>query len=161
MSLTRTTVRQDRQINPSENYNDNLATGSTLQTNSQNIQDDLNALRTMVKAITGENNWYISPANTIKDLNNHELFNTLTHNISENCYLAINRTQNKLSSVIFWNAPTMDFKIREFLINRTNSKVSQIVAKQYDDVGVLLITLTKTLNRDSSGRVISVNYVEV
>ena len=59
--MARTFINQSSQIGNSESYADNLVTGEGLVTGSVTIQDDLNALRTMVKAVSGEGNWYVAP----------------------------------------------------------------------------------------------------
>ena len=60
--MARTFINQSTQIGNSELYSDSLETGSRLQfSGSETVQDDLNALRTMVKAVSGEANWYLAP----------------------------------------------------------------------------------------------------
>ena len=60
--MARTFINQSTQIGNSELYSDTLETGAGLEfTGSVTIQDDLNALRTMVKAVSGEANWYLAP----------------------------------------------------------------------------------------------------
>jgi len=58
--MGRTFVRQDAQIQPSDVYDDTLASGATLESGSTNIQDDLNSLRSQIKRILNDaaGNWY-------------------------------------------------------------------------------------------------------
>jgi len=58
----RTTIHQDRQVRPSDEYDDTLPSGSTLETDALSLQDDANALRSQIKRILGEPNWYDDPA---------------------------------------------------------------------------------------------------
>jgi hypothetical protein len=57
---------QETQVGPSDSYVDNLPSGSTLQTDAENLRDDLNALRSQVRriihglALTGK--WFDDPA---------------------------------------------------------------------------------------------------
>jgi len=57
---------QETQVGPSDSYVDDLSSGSTLQTDAENLRDDLNALRSQVRRIihglslTGK--WYDDPA---------------------------------------------------------------------------------------------------
>lgn len=59
---------QETQVGPSDSYVDNLPSGSTLQTDAENLRDDLNALRSQVRRIihglslTGK--WYDDPASS-------------------------------------------------------------------------------------------------
>lgn len=59
--MARTFIRQDTQIRNSDNYDDTLAAGLTLETGQTEIEGDLNALRSQVKrAIWADSvgNWY-------------------------------------------------------------------------------------------------------
>lgn len=59
--MSRTFISQPTQIFNSEQYNDALTTGISLQTSSLSIQDDLNALRTQVRQLLWANvsgSWY-------------------------------------------------------------------------------------------------------
>jgi hypothetical protein len=59
--MARTFIRQDAQIAQSFLYDDTLAAGTTLETATANIEDDLNGLRSQVKRLIwddGVGNWY-------------------------------------------------------------------------------------------------------
>lgn len=75
--MARTFISQPTQIFSSENYNDQLASGIALVSGSNNVEDDLNSLRSQVKQILWQNasgNWYdavsergINAINTVLD----------------------------------------------------------------------------------------------
>lgn len=59
--MSRTLIRQDTQIHPSSVYDDTIAPGSTMESSTSHIEDDLNSLRSMLKRIiyyTDSGNWY-------------------------------------------------------------------------------------------------------
>jgi len=59
--MTRSLLRPDTQVSNTSLYNDNLSTGSTLESAAVSLEDDLNGLRTQVNNIisaTGAGNWY-------------------------------------------------------------------------------------------------------
>jgi hypothetical protein len=72
---SRTFLRQATQIRNSTSYDDTLAAGSTLQSSSENIEMDLNALRSQMKRAIGDTAWHTDIATingkkrAIKDLN--------------------------------------------------------------------------------------------
>ena len=58
-------VDQETQVGKSDLYNDDLPSGSTLETGAENLRDDLNSVRTQVKRITHgaeSGSWYDDPA---------------------------------------------------------------------------------------------------
>ena len=67
--MSRTFLKQSSQIAKSDLYQDNLQPGLPLQESAVTVQDDLNALRSMVKAATGASDWYAQPAESISGLN--------------------------------------------------------------------------------------------
>lgn len=65
----RTFINQSQQIGNSESYDiSGLAPGQSLETNAETIQDDLNALRAMVKAAVGGDAWYAAPDASLANL---------------------------------------------------------------------------------------------
>ena len=56
--MARTFINQASQVGNSESYNDTLAPGSALQTNAVTVQDDLNALRSQLKQLSGDQAWF-------------------------------------------------------------------------------------------------------
>ncbi|MBU6287590.1 MAG: hypothetical protein KGS10_05455 [Chloroflexi bacterium] len=60
--MARTFLRPDAQIRNSVVYDDSLASGATLETQTT-IEGDLNALRSQVNRIIGETNWYDALSN--------------------------------------------------------------------------------------------------
>jgi hypothetical protein len=69
--MSRTFLNQSTQIASSETYDDTLTIDSTLEytrEDGKTIHDDLNALRTMIRAAMGTSNWYEAPAGNIESL---------------------------------------------------------------------------------------------
>lgn len=66
--MARTFINQASQIGSSESFDDSKPLGSTLETNAQTVQDDLNALRSLVKGAVGGDHWYDAPAQSISAL---------------------------------------------------------------------------------------------
>jgi hypothetical protein len=91
--------------------------------------------------------------------NSHKALDQLVHNISETCYVEINRTNNKINSVIYWDSISKLKKIREELITYSSNFISEVVTKQYDSSGSLSETLTDTYNRDVNNFVTSITSV--
>lgn len=54
------------QIKKSDSYNDSLTVDGTLESNAVTIEDDLNAIRSAIKKLTGETNWYAAPPVDLK-----------------------------------------------------------------------------------------------
>lgn len=60
--MARSYFRQSTQIRKSDTYNDAVVGDlASMVTNAVTVEDDLNALRSQVKRITGETNWYLAP----------------------------------------------------------------------------------------------------
>lgn len=72
-------ARQSQQIDKSELYKDGLTPKVTMETNSDSLQFDINAVRTQIKNILGEDNWYDPPKISIKTL--YESVNRLWYRI--------------------------------------------------------------------------------
>lgn len=160
-------IRPEREIKKSKIYDDTLTSGAALESNAVTIEDDLNAIRSQLKKITGEAHWYSEPATDLNGVvaggiseNSHKNLDTLTHNISENSYVQLVRTSGKVTSIVIWDSSAMTLKIREFIITRTSGKVASVVAKQYDNSGNIVETLTQVISRDSSGKTSSITNTE-
>lgn len=91
----------------------------------------------------------------------HEILDTLVHEIAETCFLKITRSSGQVSNVTIWTDAFMTTKIREILITRAFGQVSVVVEKQYDAFGVIIPgqTLTSTITR-SGGQVDNISAVE-
>ena len=91
----------------------------------------------------------------------HEVLDTLVHEIAENAYLEVIRSGNQVTDVVIWTNSGKTTKIRETNITRANGQVSQIVHKQYDAAGVIIVgqTLTGTVSR-TGGNIDSITWVE-
>lgn len=88
----------------------------------------------------------------------HRELDQLVHDITENSFDEILKgVCGKIESYTTWTSPAKTLKIREQLISRDPLlRVSSVVTKQYDGLGIVVETLTETLARDSNGRVISI-----
>lgn len=56
--MARTFIKQDTQISNSFSYDDTLAAGATLESGVTHLEGDLNAVRSQIKRVLGETNWY-------------------------------------------------------------------------------------------------------
>jgi hypothetical protein len=74
----------------------------------------------------------------------HRAEDQLVHEISENSFDQLVYTGNRVDQIITWTTAGMTTKIREELYTYTLSKVTQIVTKQYDPAGVLIVGETMT-----------------
>jgi hypothetical protein len=77
----------------------------------------------------------------------HEILDTLIHELAETSYLEITRSSGRVSSVIVWTDDTKTKKVREVTITRSSGRVSSVVEKHYDATGTLKQTLTHTIAR--------------
>lgn len=66
--LFRTFLRQTEQISGSATYDDTLTMATAESYLAKNLESDLNYLRTQLKAITGETNWYDAPQTDLSDV---------------------------------------------------------------------------------------------
>lgn len=74
----------------------------------------------------------------------HRAEDQLVHEVSENSFDELIYTGNRVDQLIVWTSPAKTTKIREELYTYTGSKVTQIVTKQYDAIGVLIVGETMT-----------------
>jgi hypothetical protein len=90
----------------------------------------------------------------------HKILDQLVHELAETSYCEIERTNGRVSSVIYYETAYKLKKIREITYLRTSGRIVQTVIKQYDSSGVLIVgeTLTGTITR-TLGRVSSIDWV--
>jgi len=87
----------------------------------------------------------------------HELLDTLTHQVDETSYDEIIRgTCGRVTNITVWTSVAKLKKVRETQISRVNGKVSQVVDIQYDAAGVEKMRATEVLTRGFGGRIVSV-----
>ena len=86
----------------------------------------------------------------------HRQLDSLLHNLVEDVYYEIIRTNGKVSNVKIWDNPTKSKIIREFFYTRTNGKVSSINVKQYDNDNIVVEEYNFTINR-LNGKIESIN----
>jgi hypothetical protein len=82
----------------------------------------------------------------------HRPLDQLVHAIAEDSFEEINKTGNKVDSIIVWTTAGKTQKIRDELYTYTGNQVTTIVTKQYDAGGVLIVgeTMTETLSYTGS-----------
>jgi hypothetical protein len=90
----------------------------------------------------------------------HEVLDTLVHDLSETCYFEVTRSLGKATALTYWTSPAKTMKVRETLITRSLGRVSQIVENQYDGTGALVQTLTTVFTRGVGNRVVSAQLTE-
>lgn len=88
----------------------------------------------------------------------HLILDQLVHNISENSYVEYNRTGGLINSIIIWTDSGKTQKIREWIYTRSGGLVTSEVIKQYNNIGTLIKTETRTISR-TGGLVISESVV--
>jgi hypothetical protein len=89
----------------------------------------------------------------------HEVLDTLVHDLSETSYLEVTRTSGQVSDVTVWTDSGKTIKVREALVTRSAGQASVVVEKQYNGAGTLVQTLAHTITR-SAGQVASIATVE-
>lgn len=89
----------------------------------------------------------------------HRTLDQLVHELAEDAYCEIIRTNGRVSQIIFWEDLNKLKKIREFIYTRVAGRISQIEVKQYDSSGNLITGeyLTGTINI-TGGRISSMNW---
>lgn len=73
----RTLLRQDRQVRNSDDYDDTLAAGPTLETDPENLEADLNGVRSQLKRIlhgASPGNWFDDVTFSLEDLTQGRTF---------------------------------------------------------------------------------------
>lgn len=79
----------------------------------------------------------------------HRSLDQLVHNIAETSYYTITRSGAQISKETWWTNSGKTTKIREIDYTYSGAFVSQIITKQYDASGNLIVgeTLTETITR--------------
>lgn len=79
----------------------------------------------------------------------HRGLDQLVHNIAETSYYEVTRSGTQITKEIWWTTAGKTIKIREIDYTYSGAFVSQLVTKQYDALGNLVIgeTLTETITR--------------
>lgn len=80
-------------------------------------------------------------------LQQHRPLNELVHVLAEDAHCELIRTSGKITSAIYWDSPSKVTKIREYVLTRTNDKLSSAETIQYNESGVETERMTYTLNR--------------
>jgi hypothetical protein len=84
----------------------------------------------------------------------------LVHEIAEDAYCEVERVSGRVSAIYYYEDDSKTTLIRSFEYTRTSGRITQIVAKQYDENGDEIIgeILTGTITR-TDGRVSSIEWV--
>jgi hypothetical protein len=87
----------------------------------------------------------------------HRPLDQLVHNIAETSYYEITRSGIQISKETWWTTAGKTMKIREIDYTYSGAFVSQIITKQYDALGNLIIgeTLTEIITRTG----VNINHV--
>jgi hypothetical protein len=96
--------------------------------------------------------------NQIAGLSAHRAHDQLVHRVAEDSHHEIIRSGGKVTGEIWWTDVGKTIKIREVNYTRSEGKVTVEEWKQYDDLSVLLETLTITYTRQA-GKVVSEELV--
>lgn len=80
----------------------------------------------------------------------HEVLDTLVHEIDETSYDEVAYSGSNPTSYIVWETAAKLKKIREETYSYSSGKVSQIVTKQYDGAGTLKMTMTEVYTYSGS-----------
>lgn len=89
----------------------------------------------------------------------HELIDSLVHELAETMYTEITRSGGQVSDVVTWQTAAKLLRVRDVTITRSGGQVSVVVERQYNAAGALVQTLTHTITR-SSGQAASIATVE-
>jgi hypothetical protein len=91
----------------------------------------------------------------------HQALDTLVHELAETAYEEVTRASGRVSTVIAWNAPSKDIKIRETDVTRDgNNQISQVDIKHYTGAGSLKVTLTGVIHRDGNNKFDHIHWTE-
>lgn len=92
----------------------------------------------------------------------HEVLDTLVHEIDETSYDQALYTGNNLTGYVTWTSPAMVLKIREeqYTYN-PNHTVSQLVVIQYDALGVEKMRYTEVYTYTVANRIQSITRTKV
>jgi hypothetical protein len=89
----------------------------------------------------------------------HEVLDTLVHEIDETSYDEVAYAGSSVVSYIVWASAAKLKKIREETYTYVSGKASHVVTKQYDDAGLVKMTMTEDYTYSGS-KVLSVTRVK-
>ena len=125
----------------------------------------VNAEQHQIFVNSSENRAYIFDGSNWKDLleytnfiDDHENIPTLKHNIAQDHYEEIERNQvNLTTSITAYTDSTKSQKIREIVVQRDSFyRTTSVIYNQYDENGVLIQRETQEIQRDQTGKIISI-----
>lgn len=95
-------------------------------------------------------------------LEDHETIDSLVHNLSEESHTDINRNAQQQVTNVSTLTTVTGINVRGIdIIRNSQGQVIETVENHYDSSGTLIQTLTTTITRDSSGKVIDIDTTEV
>lgn len=151
--MTRSLVRQNTQVRSSGEYDDTLPAGASLET-VEHLEGDLNAVRSQIRRITGQDHWYDDPGDVGSVLTEaeHKVIRHLAHYLVDAGPAITAYRQILPAGDLF---PTSDIwyedaghtkKAVEKLMTWTGIFLTQVELKLYDvDGGPLLVTMMDTI----------------
>lgn len=80
----------------------------------------------------------------------HETLDTLVHGLAEDAFTENTFTGSKLTSSIAWTDDGKTLKIRESRFTFTGSKLTGSVTEQFNGLGAIIATLTRTFTYSGS-----------
>ena len=89
----------------------------------------------------------------------HEVLDTLVHDIAETAFRELLYTGSNLTSATYWTTPGKTLKIREATFTYVANKVATTTVVQYDGAGAVVSTLTSTFTY-LGGKLVSVSVVK-
>lgn len=85
----------------------------------------------------------------------HETLQTLKHNVSQDYYFeTVKNTAGQTAFITYYADSSKSLKIREEEILRNDAgSVSEIIIREYDSLGIPVVTERQILNRGATGKV--------
>lgn len=85
----------------------------------------------------------------------HEVLDTLTHELAETAYTENTYTSGKLTQVIVWTSVAKLIKIRQSVFTYTGANLTTSVTTQHNGAGAVIATLTKVFSY-ASGNLVNI-----
>lgn len=167
--MARTKIRQDSQVFPSDSYDDGFTSGPSLESDSDSLQFDLNAIRSQIRRITGKTNWYDTPSGSGGGSGPADLSRMLIAFIDDGPVEGYSGGFREIvgapwpTSITWYTDQSKTAKIVEKLITRNSDQApTMIVWRLYDADGVTpLISSTDTIANTGTPAVFEATRVRV
>lgn len=157
--MARSELHQDRQVKQSDAYVDTLTIGPGLEANAEDLQDDLNALRSLLRRLVRgvrSGNWYDDiVAAGIPGLQD-AFYDFLLENDPDFEDVTYAPTYSGLQlSTETWVSTAGSVLIKQCAYTYSGLFVSTAVCQVYDPTGITVVAQTTTTFNWSSGRLAS------